>query len=109
MAMGYEEQQAAKVQLALLETIDPISHDWIEKLEHIKGAVAHHVYEEESDRFLHLRQELSEADQARMTARYQEEIARYASDLRAGTTSVYSQAQSGAASPPIAPLSGGLE
>ncbi|WP_022681575.1 hemerythrin domain-containing protein [Sphingobium bisphenolivorans] len=77
MAMAYEEQQAAKVQMALLEALDPLSHDWLEKLEHIRGAVAHHVYEEENDRFVHLKEELPPADQDRMTARYREEMSRY--------------------------------
>lgn len=77
MAMAYEEQQAAKVELALLEAIDPQSEDWDEKLGHVKGAVAHHVYEEESDRFLHLKRELPLLAQERMTARYREEINRY--------------------------------
>ena len=81
MAMAFEEQQAAKVQLALLEMLDPLSDDWSEKLEHIKGAVAHHVYEEENDRFLHLKEEIPAADQDRMTMRYQEEMARYDSNL----------------------------
>lgn len=81
MAMAYEEQQAAKVELALLETLDPLSQDWREKLEHIRGAVAHHVYEEENDRFLHLKEELPPPDQDRMTARYREEMSRYDSGL----------------------------
>jgi hypothetical protein len=77
MAMAYEEQQAAKVQLALLEALDPEGEDWEEKLGHIKGAVAHHVYEEERDRFLHLKRELPLLTQERMTARYREETSRY--------------------------------
>src|SRR3546814_6361814 len=64
MAMAYEEQQAAKVQLALLEALDPLGDDWGEKLEHIKGAVAHHVYEEENDRFLHLKEEIPQIGRA---------------------------------------------
>ena len=78
MAMAFEEQQAAKVQLAPL---DPLSGDWSEKLQHIKGAVGDHVYEEENDRFLHLKEEIPAADQDRMTTRYQEEMARYDSGL----------------------------
>lgn len=81
MSMAYEEQQAAKVQMALIEALDPLSQDWVDKLGHIKGAVAHHVYEEESDRFLDLRKELPAEVQARMTERYREEIARYKSGL----------------------------
>jgi hypothetical protein len=82
MSMAYEEQQAAKVQLALLEQLDPASDDWAEKLGHIKGAVAHHVYEEESSRFIHLKRELPADVQAHMTARYSEEIKRYDGGLR---------------------------
>jgi len=81
MATAFEEQQAAKVQLAPLEALASLSDDWNEKLEHIKGAVAHHVYEEENDRFLHLKQEIPAANQDRMTMRYQEEMARYDSNL----------------------------
>jgi len=81
MAMAFEEQQAAKVQLALLEMLDPLSDDWNEKLQHIKGAVGDHVYKKENDRFLHLKEEIPAADQDRMTTRYQEEMARYDSNL----------------------------
>ena len=87
MATAFEEQQTAKAQLAPLEALDPLdpldplSGDWSEKLEHIKGAVGHHVYEEENDRFLHLKEEIPAADQDRMTTRYQEEMARYDSGL----------------------------
>jgi len=82
MSMAYEEQQGAKVELALLAELDPLSRDWVDKLEHIKGAVAHHVYLEESSRFLNLRQELPEGKQAVMTQRYREEIQRYGGGLR---------------------------
>jgi hypothetical protein len=39
---------AAKVQMALLEDVPPKSQAFLDKLEHIRGAVAHHLYEEES-------------------------------------------------------------
>ena len=45
-----------------------------DKLEHVKGAVAQHAYEEEHDRILDLKK-LSAADQARLTQRYAEEFA----------------------------------
>lgn len=77
LGLSYQEQQAAKVEMALLEALDPMSQDWIDKLGHIKGAVAHHVYEEEGDRFLNLKKELPLAAQARMTERYREETQRY--------------------------------
>ncbi|MES2493343.1 MAG: hemerythrin domain-containing protein [Pseudomonadota bacterium] len=82
MSMAYEEQQGAKVELALLADLDPLSQDWADKLGHIKGAVQHHVYLEESSRFMNLRQELPEGKQAVMTQRYREEIKRYGSGLQ---------------------------
>ncbi len=51
---AYTEQSAAKIQMAALEDLDPMSADYLDKLEHIRGAVAHHVYHEESDWFLEL-------------------------------------------------------
>ena len=73
---GYPEQAGAKANMGELEYLDPQSQEYIDKLEHIRGAVAHHMYEEESSRFLDLK-ELSPADQARLTQRYAEEFDRY--------------------------------
>jgi hypothetical protein len=73
---GYPEQAGAKANLGELEYIDPMSQEFTDKLEHIRGAVAHHVYEEEHDRFLDLK-DLSAADQARLTQRYTEEYERF--------------------------------
>ena len=73
---GYTEQAGAKVNMGELEYLDPMSQDFLDKLEHIRGAVAHHMYEEESDRFLDLKQ-LPAGDQARLTQRYKEEFERY--------------------------------
>ncbi len=73
---GYTEQAGAKANLGELEYLDPLSMEFVDKLEHIRGAVAHHVYEEENDRFLDLKK-LSIADQARLTLRYAEEFQRY--------------------------------
>jgi hypothetical protein len=74
--MGYTEQAGAKANMGELEYLSPMSQDYLDKLEHIRGAVAHHMYEEESDRFLDLKK-LSPADQARLTERYAEEFERY--------------------------------
>jgi hypothetical protein len=41
------DQSAVKVQMGLLEDLEPMSQEYLDKLEHIRGAVAHHVYEEE--------------------------------------------------------------
>jgi hypothetical protein len=75
--MAYTEQSAAKMQMGLLETIEPLSEDFLDKLEHIRGAVAHHVYEEEGTWFPELREKVPAADQARLTERYREEFERY--------------------------------
>ena len=73
---GYTEQAGAKANLGELEYLDPLSQEFTDKLEHIRRAVAHHVYEEENDRFLDLRK-LPAAEQARLTVRYAEEFARF--------------------------------
>lgn len=76
-AAGYEEQAMVKVQMALLEKIDPMSQDFIDKLEHIEGAVAHHVYAEEGNWFLDLKERATPEDQAVLARRYAEEYDRY--------------------------------
>jgi hypothetical protein len=73
---GYTEQAGAEANLGQLEYLDPMSSDFLDKLGHIRGAVAHHMYEEEGDRFLDLKN-LPSSDQARITARYMEEFDRY--------------------------------
>jgi hypothetical protein len=52
----------------------------VDKLEHIQGAVAHHVYEEEGTWFIDLKQKLPPADQTKLTFRYQQEFSRYTGD-----------------------------
>jgi hypothetical protein len=73
---GYTEQAGAKANMGELEYLDPLSSEFLGKLEHIRGAVVHHMYEEESDRFLDLKN-LPSSEQARLTARYMEEFDRY--------------------------------
>lgn len=75
--LGYDEQAMTKVQMALLEQLHPMSDDFMEKLEHIEGAVAHHVYAEEGNWFLDLKKSTSEEQQMLFTQRYAEEYARY--------------------------------
>jgi hypothetical protein len=87
---GYAEQAGAKANMGELEYLDPMSSEFLDELEHIRGAVAHHMYEEEGDRFLDLKS-LPPSDQARLTARYMEEFDRYVepgreSDLELGTS-----------------------
>jgi hypothetical protein len=76
-AMAYTEQAAARTQMALLENLAPMSQDYVDKLEHIRGAVAHHMYEEEGTWFLELKEKIPAADQSKLTARYLEEFERY--------------------------------
>lgn len=76
--MAYGEQAAAKVQMGLLENLPPMSQDFLDKLEHVRGAVVHHMYQEEGTWFLELKRKAPLADQAKLAARYQEEYERYA-------------------------------
>ena len=73
--MAYTEQTTAKMQMAELERIDPDDQAWLDKLEHIRGAVLHHIYEEEGTWFLELKEKAP--DQAFLTLRFTEEYERY--------------------------------
>jgi hypothetical protein len=75
--MGYTEQVMVKMQMAALEKLNPMSQDFDDKLEHIRGAVAHHMYEEEGTWFVELKEKAPAADQAKITQRYTEEWQRY--------------------------------
>ena len=77
---AYTEQAAAKAQLGLLGNLPPMSQEYLDKLEHIRGAVLHHVYEEESEWFIDLCERLGESEQALLTERYMEEFDRYMGD-----------------------------
>jgi len=73
--IGYNEQALVKMQMALLETLPPMSQVFMDKLDHIEGAVLHHIYEEEGTWFTEL-QEKGEA-QVTLTRRFKEEFERY--------------------------------
>ncbi len=75
--LGYDEQALVKVQMALLEKLDPMSQEFLDKLDHIEGAVKHHMYQEEGDWFLELKDSASVADEGLLTRRYAEEYERY--------------------------------
>jgi hemerythrin superfamily protein len=77
--LAYQEQSAAKMEMGLLERLDPMSEDYLDKLEHIRGAVGHHVYSEEGTWFLELAESADAEEQARITTRYEEEFKRYTS------------------------------
>ena len=74
---AYTEQSGAKINLAALEELDPMSQDYLDKLEHVRGAVQHHVYEEESTWFPALARTGDGVLQARLSSRYIEEFDRY--------------------------------
>jgi hypothetical protein len=73
--LAYTEQTTAKMQMAELERIDPADEAWRDKLEHIRGAVLHHMFEEEGTWFLELREKGQ--DQDFLTRRFSEEYRRY--------------------------------
>lgn len=75
--LAYQEQSAAKMEMGLLERLDPMSQDYLDKLEHIRGAVAHHMYSEEGTWFFELSEDVDPTEQDRITTRYDEEFARY--------------------------------
>jgi hypothetical protein len=75
--MAYTQQVAAKLQAAALETMDPESEDFVDKLGHLEGAVLHHAFKEESDWLLELKQHAAPEEQARIGRRYKEEFERY--------------------------------
>ncbi len=75
--MAYTEQSAAKMQMGLLERMDPMSQDFEDKFGHLEGAVKHHVYEEEGTWFPELIDQAEQADHAMIEQRYTEEFSRY--------------------------------
>lgn len=72
---AYAEQTEAKIQMAELERLSPLSPEWAEQLEIIQTAVLEHMEEEESTWFLEIKK--GYPDQAKLTARYREEFERY--------------------------------
>jgi len=74
---AYTEQSGAKVNLAALEGLDPMSQDYIDKCEHVRGAVLHHMYSEEDDWLVDLARTEDASLHSRLSARYAEEFNRY--------------------------------
>lgn len=75
--MAYEEQSMTKVEMAALEQLDPDSDEWTQQLEKIRAAVAHHVYEEESEWFPQLHRSVSETEADLLSLRFDEEFDRH--------------------------------
>jgi len=74
---AYTQQTATKVQMAELERIDPASQEFRDKLEHVRGAVLHHMYEEEGTWFMELLDKAPRDEHVRLTERFREEFERY--------------------------------
>jgi hemerythrin superfamily protein len=86
---AYTEQSAARVQMAALDDLEPLTQDYLDQLEQIRTAVAHHVYEEEGTWFPQLRQSTDTVTQTRLTQRYREEFERYMGNTgMTGTTTL---------------------
>lgn len=81
-SMAYEEQAMTKVQFALLEKIEPMSQDYMDKLEHIRGAVTHHMYQEESGWFLDMKEQIPDSHEEVLGRRFREEAGRYLGSWR---------------------------
>jgi DNA phosphorothioation-dependent restriction protein DptG len=73
--MGYNEQALVKMQMAQLEQLPPLSEAFNDKLEHIEGAVLHHMYQEEGTWFHELMDKGEKQDM--LTQRFREEFERY--------------------------------
>lgn len=74
---AYAEQSAAKVQTAALDDLKPMSQDYLDKLEHLRAAVSHHVYEEEHAWFPALWKESDSTKRATLTSLYERQFSRY--------------------------------
>lgn len=73
---AYDEQVTVKKEMAALEQLDPISPEFVEKLDKVRIAVAAHMVEEEGTWFSDLH-EVEGIDQQMLTKRYGEEFDRY--------------------------------
>ena len=76
-ASAYAEQGGAKVGIAMLETLDPMSEDYLEALARVRSTVARHVHEEEDNWYPALATQGGAIEMARLSTRYQEEFRRY--------------------------------
>ena len=74
---AYMEQAAVKVLLATLETLDPMSQDYLDTLGRFEALATQHSYEEEHERLLDLLNRASPEMNQRIGVRYCEEFERY--------------------------------
>lgn len=86
---GYDEQVTVKKEMAELEKMDPASQDYADKLETIREAVAHHMYEEEGTWYPGLEESSSDSDRQMITSKYREQFDRYVhGDAETGRSAV---------------------
>lgn len=74
---AYTEQATVKIEMAKLEKLDPMSAEFLAKLEEIRAAVAHHMVEEEGNWFHELAETLPVQDQQMITKNYTEAFSRF--------------------------------
>jgi len=74
--------------MGALEALDPMSQDWLDKLEHIRGAVARHMYEEEGNWFVEPDENTDETARQQIGQRDTEEFEHYARGAKAARTGV---------------------
>lgn len=75
---AYKEQDEAKVQMAMLDAIgDPMSDEYLAKLEEIRLAVVHHVMHEEAQWFPALAKAATPQQDAKATEHYRDAFERY--------------------------------
>lgn len=77
---AYQQQSEAKIGLSVLQELEPLSQEYLDKVEEIRQEVAHHVFEEESNWFLTLRESAEPTTQAKLSRLYKAEFARYMGD-----------------------------
>jgi hemerythrin superfamily protein len=73
----YSEQSAAKIEMSALDDFEPMSQDYVDKLEQVRVAVTHHMYEEENEYFPKLKEIADSAMQSKLSRKYKEEFERY--------------------------------
>lgn len=74
---AYTEQATVKMEMAELDKLTPGSVEFNDKLDKIREAVEHHMYEEEGTWFPELAQSASEEDQRMMADHYNEAFQRF--------------------------------
>lgn len=73
---AFEEQAKAKVDMAKLEKLSPMSHEFEEELTRVERAVRHHIFKEEHAWLPQLKQRAAPPEQYMASARYGEEFER---------------------------------